>query len=244
MKFSIIIPAHNESAFIARTIHSALSQDVPRNNFEVIVVDNASDDDTYDIAKQSGADIVVREDKKGTNFARQRGVDESSGEILAFLDADSEAPKNWLSHIERNLKKTGVVATSGPYIQWEKGIKKILNDFFFHFVMSVTPRVVTFIFRTPAGVGMGGNLAIKRTALENIGGFPPLRFYGDDISTIMLLTREVGNVFYDTTLSIKSSPRRYAGFNFFRATFKYIFVYFQMYFSKKYRRKSRYKKGE
>lgn len=235
-KFSVVIPAFNEERFIRRAVLSAIKQSITRNDYEIIVVDNNSADKTSEIAKEAGADKVILEKEKGTNIARQTGVNYSSGKIIAFLDADCEAPQNWLSHIEKNLSKKGVFATSGPYDHDFTGINGIIDHIYTQRIMPMLPSVLYQLFGEKAGVIQGGNFALHRRTLDAIGGLPPLAFYGDDAATAMLLARNIGNIFFDRTLLVKSSPRRYEE-NLLRPALKYALEYFKVYFSKEYTKK-------
>src|SRR3989344_5171320 len=109
MKFSIVIPAFNEEASIGVAIQSLLNQKIGRKDYEIIVVDNNSTDKTSAVAKAAGADKVLKEKHPGPNYARQKGYSESNGSIVAFLDADSLVPKDWLLRIEKDFKNKGVV---------------------------------------------------------------------------------------------------------------------------------------
>lgn len=84
MMVSVIIPAWNEEKTIANTVARARKA-FPEG--EVIVIDNASKDETEANAKQAGA-LVLRESKKGKGHALKKGLAKASGEILVFLDAD------------------------------------------------------------------------------------------------------------------------------------------------------------
>jgi glycosyltransferase involved in cell wall biosynthesis len=63
MKFSIVIPAHNEQDLISRVIAALKAQNMDRREFEIIVVDNDSDDMTGNRAIEAGADLLVKEIK-------------------------------------------------------------------------------------------------------------------------------------------------------------------------------------
>jgi glycosyltransferase involved in cell wall biosynthesis len=82
---SIIIPCYNGSAFIAQAIESALTQTYLR--IEVVVVDDGSTDDSAKIISRYPVSYI-RTDREGVSGARNRGVQESHGEFLVFLDAD------------------------------------------------------------------------------------------------------------------------------------------------------------
>ncbi len=84
---SVIIPAYNASRTIAATVQSVLDQTF--SDFEVIVVDDGSSDDTAHLALSRGGPVrCIRTANGGVSRARNRGIAESTGQYLAFLDAD------------------------------------------------------------------------------------------------------------------------------------------------------------
>lgn len=230
MRFSIIIPAFNEAENIGTVVRAVLAQSVPRDQFEVIVVDNKSTDDTGSLAREAGADKVVREENPGTNIARARGVAEARGEMLAFADADTEPPPNWLAHIEKDLLRPGVAAVSGPYEYSFRGFAWLLERFANRFFFPYLGKILYFFFRKKSGIILGGNFGAWRWAIEKIGGLPPLKFWGDDVATAMLIARKAGKVVYDPDLRSKSSPRRFKREGFMRLQTRYIRVYLRVYF--------------
>lgn len=229
-KFSIIIPAWNEEEYVGAAIGASRAQDYPRDRFEIIVVDNNSADKTSMAARKAGADKVVLEPEQGTNMARNRGVEEAEGEILAFLDADCIPPPEWLRHLEENLSKRGVAATSGPYDLGFAGIRKYMDLLYTHFLFWVIPMALETVFRKKAGVIIGGNFAMKRSTMDVIGEFPRYRFFGDDTAIATLIARKVGRVWYDTSLTVKSSPRRLERHGLLTTAFRYAFHFFKVYF--------------
>ncbi|MGH9463241.1 MAG: glycosyltransferase family 2 protein [Vicinamibacteria bacterium] len=84
---SVVIPCYNGAAFLRETLASVLAQTHPV--LEVIVVDDGSTDDSAEIAASFGPPVrVIRQPNQGESVARNRGVRESRGEWIAFLDAD------------------------------------------------------------------------------------------------------------------------------------------------------------
>src|SRR3989344_1251808 len=221
MKFSVIIPALNEAKYIETSIQALLKQDVQKKNFEIIVVDNGSTDKTKEIAKRAGADKIITEKQKGTNIARQRGIEKSEGDILAFLDADCIPPPDWLRKIEKLLKEKNVAAVSGPYDYGFKGLKLLLEKFYEYVLMVHLDTTFYILFGKRAGQIMGGNFAAPRKTIEKIGGLPPLKFDGDDSTTAMLVARNVGRVLFTTKLEVKSSPRRFEKRGLLKVTARY-----------------------
>lgn len=91
MKISVVIPAYNAAATIADTLRSCLQQSLPAD--EIIVVDDASTDNTVNIVRGIGTGITLIQlnENKGVANARNTGWAKASGDIIAFLDSDD----NW-----------------------------------------------------------------------------------------------------------------------------------------------------
>jgi len=114
LRFSIVIPAYNEEAFIGATLKSLLAQDFA-DPYEIVVVDNNSSDETAWVAMAHGA-IVVREERQGVCWVRQRGTGIAAGEIIVSADADTVYGTGWLSRIDPEFRKdSGCVAVVGPF---------------------------------------------------------------------------------------------------------------------------------
>lgn len=90
-RVSVVIPARNAAATLARAIASAKAQVPPPD--EIIVVDDASTDATAAIAETSGARLIPLPDRAGAGAARNAGIAAATGQIIAFEDADDE----WLA---------------------------------------------------------------------------------------------------------------------------------------------------
>ncbi len=96
---SVVIPCYNAAAYLRETIESVLAQSVPAR--EVLVIDDGSTDTSAEIAESYGSPVrVIRQANQGESVARNRGIDESQGDWVAFLDADDL----WLpDKLERQL---------------------------------------------------------------------------------------------------------------------------------------------
>jgi len=84
---SVIIPTYNRGWIVKKAIESVLQQDL--TNFELLVIDDGSTDNTADILQTVEGDFtVIRQENKGVSSARNRGILESSSHLIAFLDSD------------------------------------------------------------------------------------------------------------------------------------------------------------
>lgn len=95
---SVVIPAYNEKKNISACLDSFKKQTFPSLFYEVIVVDNDSNDKTAEIAKKLEAKVFL-ETKRGTVFAIKKGFEKAQGEIVALTDADTVVNKDWLKNI-------------------------------------------------------------------------------------------------------------------------------------------------
>ena len=110
MNFSIIIPAHNEGPNIGPCIGSIFKNRVEGAEFEVMVIDDGSTDQTVAVAEKAGARVLHKDKATMKTIAglRNYGARISGGDILVFLDADMVVPENWLAtaklHFDRGFK--------------------------------------------------------------------------------------------------------------------------------------------
>jgi len=112
-KVSVIIPAYNAESTIERCIRSLTSQTCPRDEFEIIVVDDCSTDKTIECAKAANPDIITStETNCGQGPARNLGVKKARGNFLAFIDSDCEAKNDWIATIIKELQTS--VSIGGP----------------------------------------------------------------------------------------------------------------------------------
>lgn len=107
MRFSIVIPAYNYGHLLARAVESACTQ--PGDDYEVLVIDDGSTDNTPAVLKtlqKTWSDLrVIRQENAGPAAVRNRGVRETRGQLLIFLDADDAFLDGALSHFRAALTR-------------------------------------------------------------------------------------------------------------------------------------------
>ncbi|MEQ1875157.1 MAG: glycosyltransferase [Bdellovibrionia bacterium] len=119
MKFSVIVPAHNEERFVGKCLNSIKSARVDASDsVEVIVVLNRCTDKTEKISKELGA-VLVREDARNLSKIRNAGVAAATGEIIVTIDADSTMSPNMFLEIKKKLL-TGKFIGGGVRIKPER----------------------------------------------------------------------------------------------------------------------------
>ena len=113
MIFSVIVPFLNEELYIEKCIRALLNQDFDRRMYELIFIDNGSVDSSRKIVQKFTNVMLLREDKKTAYAARNKGLKVAKGEVVAFIDADCIAARDWLSQIDEGMKKTGAAVVLG-----------------------------------------------------------------------------------------------------------------------------------
>lgn len=182
---SVIVPVYNGAATIASTLRSVFAQ--TWLDFELIVVDDGSIDDTVavvdaftggggSLAKQNRRLRLVSQTNQGQAIARNRGIAESRGEFVAFLDADDW----WLPQkLEWQLAALRADPAAGLAYCWTELVdnagqptgNRVSSPFA---GWAYAPLLVTDF------VASGSNPLVRRSALEAVGGFNPARVPSED----------------------------------------------------------------
>lgn len=110
---SVIIPVKNRPDDIKDCLNSIFSVNWKKENLEVIVVDDGSDDETPEIAEKLGAKVVRREKSGGPSAARNAGAEIAQGDILAFIDSDCTVDDTWLLDLIPYIMTPGIGALGG-----------------------------------------------------------------------------------------------------------------------------------
>ena len=93
MKFSIIIPNYNKGQFIGECLDSIINQTLNKENYEIIVIDDKSDDNSLEVIKNYDVKLF-HVDRKMAGGARNKGLDNANGEYIVFLDSDDKLVDN------------------------------------------------------------------------------------------------------------------------------------------------------
>ena len=181
MKISVIIPTYNRAHLVCDTLDSLYRQDLSADDFEVLVVDNNSKDETKQVVEKyitSHREYNIRyifEPRQGDYFARNRGAEEAKGKYLVFTDDDALFDTNYLSTI-LNLFETypnvGVVGTR-IVIKWEGGSPANWIKPYEHLLGAISHANKGYLITNSGLFINNGSLAIKRDLYIEVGGNNP-----------------------------------------------------------------------
>ena len=215
-RVSVVVATHNRTESLVTTLNSLLDQDYP--NFEIIVVDNApSSDATADTVRQIASQHphvrYAREDRPGLAVAHNRGLQDVTGEFVAFTDDDVIADRHWLAEIVRGFHVTDNVAcVTGLIFPGElETPAQLLSEQYGGFAKGFAIRIFDRdehrldnpLYPYAVGpVGSGANMAFRTSALLDMNGFDPslgagsLGVGGDDLAAFhQVITRGYRLVF-------------------------------------------------
>jgi GT2 family glycosyltransferase len=164
MRISVIIPAYNNAAGLPECLDAITRSTGPED--EVIVVDDASTDDTPAAAARSGVRVYRAERNSGAGAARNLGARHATGDVLLFIDSDVLVEPDTIGRVRRVLSaRPEVVAVFGSYDDAPRAPNLVsqFRNLLHHFVhQNGEPEASTFW----AGCG-----AVRRPAFETVGGF-------------------------------------------------------------------------
>jgi glycosyltransferase involved in cell wall biosynthesis len=233
MRLSFVIPAYNEEAYVPDCLESILPQIKGLEGVEIIVVNNASSDRTREVALAFPGVRVVDETRKGLTFARQAGFEASSGELIANVDSDSRLTEGWVERVLAEFDgDPKLVALSGPLVYYDLAPNQRFSVKIFYLIAYVIYLLNKYVLRAGSMV-QGGNFVLRRTALEQIGGFDTaISFYGEDTDIARRMNR-IGKVEFSLKLKMFSSARRLKNEGMMTIAWRYTVNYFWTTFRKK-----------
>ncbi len=214
-RITVIVPTFNEMPGVKECLDSIKNQDYA--NFEIIVADGYSTDGTDKFAKKYGR--VVKNRGNGPGPARNAGAYKGTGDIVAFTDADTVVPKDWLKKIAYNFATDeeligvgGVLVPKDPRIL-DTLMFKFNSDLFYRF----TSKVGFQQLATP-------NCAYRRDLFLKEKGFDETMSMFEDTELSVRMSR-LGKVIIDKNLMVYNSTRRLRQESYSKLFFRYLKVY-------------------
>jgi glycosyltransferase involved in cell wall biosynthesis len=210
---SVIVPVYNGETTIAECIQSLLNQDISKEIYEIIIVDNNSTDKTKEIVKKYP--VILREELIHTSYAaRNRGIMASKGKFVAFTDADCIADKNWLKELLTGFEYPNIGAVSGT-------IHSIMGDTLIErFVDAINP------YRKFSSLPVSmytGNACYRKELVVYLGMFDEAMYTGGDVdlgwrlqihTDYQLNTNDKAIVYHKHNITLRGLFKQYHRYGF------------------------------
>lgn len=177
IRFSIVLAIHNQEKTLADALSALLAMKIPRESFEIIAVDNNSEDGSMAILRRTPMIRILSEPKPGAYAARNTGLQAARGEILAFTDPDCLVSPDWLRVINDGLCDPSVQVLLGcRRSARESAGLALLADY--------ENQKDAVVLSSPDPLkyyGYTNNMAARRSIFGKVGVFPELDRGGDTI---------------------------------------------------------------
>lgn len=182
MSISVIICTYNRAYFLKRALHSLAKQTVTPKQFEVIVVDDGSGDETAKVCNAMRCELpnlkyVSTDTNVGSALACNLGIDMATGNHILFMDDDCIAAENWVERLSVVLNQESIVAgaVASPTSNYFKLCHNIAQ--FHAFMPGQNDGPVEFL--------AGANMAFRHSVLKELNGFQKNRKYAPDWEIVL-----------------------------------------------------------
>ena len=175
---SIIVCTYNRDKYLYDALSHIADNDYPADDYEIILVNNNSTDNTlaeaerFKLAYPNINITIVTELQNGLSFARNRGIEESKGDFLVFLDDDTAVDSNYLHNISENLAQhPDTIAFGGKVVPiFETGMPQWVSCWTMPLFAVTDKGEGTGLFKGMS-YPVGANMGVKRSAFEKYGTF-------------------------------------------------------------------------
>lgn len=239
LKISIIVPAYNEEKTITSTIQSLQEIDYP--NYEIIIVDDGSTDQTYQkaIQTQNSRIKIIHQQNKGKPNALNTGIAQSSGDVILTVDADTTLHKDALTKIASHFAhnpKVGAIA-GNVKIKREHTILNTLQSAEYATGINLVRKAQSFLGCVL--VVPGPIAAIRKEAIQQAGGFSEETFAEDFDITLATLKAGYRIEYEEASLAYTDSPKNISDLikqrrRWYRGMIQVLDKYKNMYLNPKY----------
>jgi glycosyltransferase involved in cell wall biosynthesis len=201
MRFSVIIPLYNKAPYVKKAIESVLEQ--TWRDFELVVVDDGSSDDSYAIAESVLKECtipyqLIHQKNTGVSTARNNGVATSHGDFLCFLDADDWWMPTFLEKMDgliRDYPEAGIYGTNYYYVK--NGIEKVC-------ILGVETGYINYCRIYAERLKMPlwtGATSLSKKIFHEMGGFRPHLRLGEDFDLWIKIALKYKVAFLNEPLS-------------------------------------------
>jgi len=180
-RVSVVIPCLNEARHVGRVLAAVLDQDLPRDDYEVIVVDGGSEDGTREMVERF--DVTLMSCERGIGRQRNHGSAAARAPVIAFLDSDCVPARDWLRRGLAHFENEGNIVLGGRILPPEEGTW-VQQCWRVHMLARAGRAAEAFraerIGRRLALYLHTANLFVSREAFREVGGFDESLYSGED----------------------------------------------------------------
>ena len=161
---SVVVSVRNGEPFVAACLESLLAQDYPKDRHEIFVVDNGSTDGTVQALKHYDVKVLSKPAPFGCGAARNAGIQQSRGDLIAITDIDCVPDRQWLRCLAEGWEEAAyggfvgtisILPTENPIEQWMAQFYDQAEN----------------LKHSPFAIAQTANVAYRRQVFERIGGF-------------------------------------------------------------------------
>jgi glycosyltransferase involved in cell wall biosynthesis len=219
-KISVIIPTFQEEKLAEKILSQFTEQLKNKHNIELIVSDGGSTDKTLDIAYRYADKVVENKEgnKQNISIGRNRGAKLAEGEILIFINADTEIENIdiFFPAVRSEIIKSAIIAVTCPvyvYPEEETSLDRLV-----HFIMNIYFYALNIL---GMGMGRGECHILKKDNFDKVGGYNEKIAAGEDFDLFHRLRKD-GKISFLWKVKVFESPRRYRKDGYFRIIFLWL----------------------
>ena len=212
---SIIIPILNNERTIGSCLKAILGQDYPRENYEILIVDNGSTDRSVDIIKKSPVKLLFEKRAHNSYMARNLGIKHAAGDIIVFLDADCIPIGNWMINLTTPFMTSDVGVVAGEVFSAKP--TNIIQGFYSYTNFLQQENKVNDGIRALATA----NIALRKEIFAEIGLFDETFRWGGDNDLGLRIQQETDyRIIFQKNASVEHCHR-----HSFKGLLKHAFTY-------------------
>jgi glycosyltransferase involved in cell wall biosynthesis len=223
-KFSLIVPVYQEEKIIESHLKLFSNDLREKYNFELIVSDGGSTDETAKIAQLYADIVLIHTDKVRQTISqgRNRGADAASGEILVFLNVDSIPAdmETFLGIVDKFSDKNSNFSKYDALASYVSGFPEevILKDKIFYFIHN---NYVHFLNLIGFGMGRGECQIVRREIFNSVGGYNDNIAAGEDFDLFFRISKK-SKIKFERKLHVFESPRRFRKYGYLKTIMYWI----------------------
>jgi len=183
---SVIVPVYNDAKRIKICVEKLLNQSYPQDKYEIIIIDNNSSDNTVNVIKRYPVKILFEKNIQSSYAARNKGIKEAKGEIIAFTDSDCQPTEDWIKNGVEAMFLEGAGLIGGK-------VSFIFSDQKDPFEIYDSIKNMQQKDKVSKGHAATANLFVRKNIFEKMGFFPENVKSGGDVDWT---SRAVSKGFY------------------------------------------------